>query len=381
MVIKRQKLFFAPVAALGTLAMGGLTVGQMVQSANQAEEAEEQNRQQIKAMNRIAKAAKENPLAAEQFLATKQASRIEGVGSIFSQKLFAGVNSQTMKNIGGFMKDMGTFAWGKRKHIVSGLAMGAGMAATGAVVDKAIQKDIKRNNLPFLEKEQPIQQQYSDINWGEKAQEYATKGQDITKRGVKSLGRELKNTFDFSIKRTVGENGKKKLLPKLGSGYMTAGFAALPAFSYMAEKKQYQDQIKATQSGQKQFSKLPNGSVLKNIGNWFKDNYGKTKEFLTNKPVEKTLNGISGFINNGQNGKQMAQEISTIGKKSGNKYTQQVGKFLENHGKTAAVGAIGVGGAVMSTGWGQGEKLTKKAIKSVDPNAYAYQESKEQVPQ
>lgn len=372
MVIRRQKLFVLPAAlSLGNVLTGGMLVQggvQMKQSADQAEEAEAQNRQQIKALNRLAKAAEQNPAIAQQVAgntANIKQKESSNTGSILEgiQKEFAGVNSQTLKNAQGFLKDMGTFAWGKRKHIVSGLAMGSGMAIAGAAVDKAIQHDIKKNNLPFLDKqkqEQPTQQQFSDIN-------YLEKGKELAQRGGKSFGREFKSAFDFSIKKGKG------WMPKMGGGYMTAAFASMPVAGYIAEKKQYQDQLKSTtpqQSEQKQFAKV-NGSIFKNISNWWKSN-----------PGERGLNWVANFANNGQNGKQMAQEISKIGSNSGNKWTQATGKWLENHGKTAALGAIGVGGAVMSTGWGQGEKLTKKAIKAVDKNAYAYEDSKnQQVPQ
>ena len=364
MVIKRQKLFVAPLLMpLLTAGSIGITGAQMAQSADQASEAEDQNRQQVRALNRIAKAAQENPQVAQRFLAQKQKESSE-IGSILSQREFGVINPQTVKNVQGFVKDLGKFGWSKRNKVLSGAVMGGTLAAGGAVVDKAIQKDAKRNGIPIgnsvPQEESSQQKQYST------EQSILEKGQNLVKRGAKAAGREFKGQF----KGTMGK-------------ILTPAFIAMPAVGYLAEKKQYQDQIAST--NQKQFAKI-SPSVMKSASQWLgkqgnliKDSWTKFKGKFNkwkDAPVKNSMNGLGGFL--GQRGDKMAEQFTQLGKESGNKYTQQLGDFLTKHGKTAAAGGIAVGSGIMAAGWGQGEKITKKAIKSVDPNAYAYQESKEQ---
>lgn len=364
MVIKRQKLFFAPLAllanpAVGTALTGGMLVQggiQMKQSSDQAAEAEEQNREQTRALNRIAKAAKENPQVGQDVLAVKQAS---DTSSILSTRTFAAPNSKTLNNAIGFAKDLGRFAASKKRAVLSGAVMGGTLAAGGAVVDKMIQKDIKRNNLPFLDNQnQQEQKQYS-------TESVLNKGQDFVKRGFKATGQEFKNQFKGKIGKIA-----------------TPLFIVAPAAGYLSEKAQYKDQLAST--GQRQYSKVPN-SLLKNSSKWFKgkgetikEGWGKFKTGFNewkNAPVKNSMNAVGGVL--GQRGDRMAEQFVDLGNKSGNAWTKKTGEFLTKHGKTAAAGGLAVGMGIMSAGWGQGEKLTKKAIKSVDPNAYAYQESKE----
>lgn len=366
MVIPRQKLFFAPLAllanpAVGTALTGGMLVQggiQMKQSSDQAAEAEEQNRQQVRAMNKIAKAAENNPAVAQQFLDIKQ-KQASDTSSILSRKTFAAPNAKTLDNAIGFAKDLGRFAASKKRAILQGAVMGGTLAAGGAVVDKAIQKDIKRNNLPFLDNQnQQGQKQYS-------TESVLSKGQDFARRGFKAAGQEFKNQFKGKLGKVV-----------------TPAFILAPAAGYLAEKSQYKDQISAT--GQRQYSKVPN-SLLKNSSKWFKgkgetirEGWGKFKNGFNewkNAPVKNSMNAVGGVL--GQRGDKMAEQFVELGNKSGNAWTKKTGEFLTKHGKTAAAGGLAVGMGIMSAGWGQGEKLTKKAIKSVDPNAYAYQESKE----
>lgn len=373
MVIKRQKLFFAPLAALGGSTLGNVLTGgmlvqggiQMKQSSDQAAEMEEQNREQTRALNRIAKAAKENPQVGQDVLAVKQASDTR---SILDQREFAGVNGQTWKNIKGFGDDLRKFAWGKRRQILSGAVMAGTMTAGSAVVDKMIQKDAKRIGMPIGNppSEQDIPKEQKQYSTNSTNKSVLESGQNLVKRGVKATGREFKDQF----KGTMGK-------------ILTPAFIVAPGIGYLAERSQFKDQIASTQ---KQFAKVASKSMMNGIRDFFKNpgqniksSYGSFKSKFDKwkeAPVKKSLNTIGGLM--GQRGDKMAEEFVKLGESSKNPYTQKMGEFLTNHGKTAAVGGLAVGGGIMAAGWGQGEKLTKKAIKSVDPNAFAYQESKEQ---
>lgn len=390
MIILRQKIFFLP--ALLNVGMLGMTGAQMVQSSQQADEAEEQNRQQIratkavakknsedaarmretqekigkqqaaigkqqvKAMNKIAKAAKDNPMVAHQFMDQMQGGQ-QPQQAAFSntQKQFAAINSQTLNTAKGFVNDLRKFAWGKRKQVANGLAMGAAIAGSSAVVDKMIQKDIKKNNLPFLDQQQQNQQkQFALVN-----PQTIQKGQQIVRNGINYTGKEFLNQFKFN---PFAAKGKKKY-----GLLMTGGFAAMPAIEYMADKAQYKNQVGSTTPQQRQYANV--GSAMKCVSNFFKN---WKKEGIVAKPLETA----SKFM--GQSGKDMAKEFQTLGAQSGNKWTQGVGNFLSKHKKTASIGGLAVGGGIMSAGWGNGEKYTKKAIESVDKNAFAYEKSKNQ---
>ena len=156
MIRFRQKMF-TPAALLPMLfngAMIGGTALSLKQGADQAKEAEEQAQKtqealdrQTKALNKIAKEAKSNPEVAQQVAQQKQMSeRI---------KLFAAIPAGTMKNIGGFAKDLWKTQKGNvRKAGKIGLGFGAmtyaGNRITTSLKDHDEGKDQK--NLGILGK-------------------------------------------------------------------------------------------------------------------------------------------------------------------------------------------------------------------------------------
>lgn len=366
MTIRRQKLFFWPALAAAAIPTGF----QMVQSSNLDEEQERRNQKEVKALNRLAKAAEQNPAIAQQVagnainIKQKESSQ---TGSILKgiQKEFAGVNSQTLNTAKGFLKDMGKFAFSKKDQIAKGLMGGAAIAGAGYVADRAIQHDIKKNNLPFLENQQ---KQYSGGNIVQQATEQVANKPGIGKRALNFGKRIAKSEW------------------KSAAGWGIGLGAAMPTMGYLAEKKQYQDMVGSTSPQQKQYAAVNGASIM----NGLKAGWGKVKgapasvgRFWKNAYKTKggnVLEGVAGF--SGQKGADLATDISKIGQESGNKLTQTVGDFLTKHNKTASVAGIGIGAGIMSAGFGQGEKLTKKGLEAVDKNAYAYQKSKEQqVPQ
>lgn len=82
-------------------------------------------------------------------------------------------------------------------------------------------------------------------------------------------------------------------------------------------------------------------------------------------------------------GAQIGAGVAGIGSLFLPKSVEGAGKIATNYNKTqdwqrrlmAAAGGVGAG--IMGLGWGQGENLTKKALKAADKDAYKYQESKE----
>lgn len=343
MIKFRQKEFFwmAAINGAGALAgIAGLKQGkdQMKQAEEQAAQAEEQNRKMTKALNRIAENAKNNPQAAQQaanIVQQRQYAKIN-LGSVF--------NNKNLQNAKGLAKDVGKIAWKNKNKLIGGTAMGGAMAAASYATDKAIQKDMKRNDIP-LEKN------------------YAIPGSIM--KTVKGTGKVLGE----AIKKNKGSIATMAVL---GSAPMALG--------YSAEKRQYKDQISATQRnyaipGMAVKRLLVNGrNVVKNLGK----NIAKSTEPIRKTPGQTILGGISNMSGGGgrKGVYKFGHQLNRYGKHSGSEWSQKAGKFIMDHPKTALAGSIPVGAAVMAGTWGAGEKLVNKTAKALDKDAFKYQESK-----
>ena len=254
MIRFRQKTF-TPALLAGLLTPGnaliaGTSVLGMKQSADQAEEAEKQAEEtkaaldrQTKALNKIAKEAKNNPQVAEQVVRQKQMSRI---------KLFAAVNPGTLNNIKGFAQDI----WKTQgSNIKKAGKMGLGFGAMGYAGNR-ITTSLKdhdegndKKNLGFLGK--------AALTGAAIGGTYmAAKRGMLGKTPIKSLG-------DKSISQTIQGGMEKvgravnpiklKKDPNAKFGYkgigetaMNAGFIALPVAGYLGQRKQQNDQIEQT---------------------------------------------------------------------------------------------------------------------------------------
>lgn len=341
MIKFRQKEFIAPaLAALGGKAMAGLSVAgnaamiggifqgasQMKQAEEHAAQAEEQNRKMTKALNKIAENAKNNPQAAQQaadIVGQKQFTRIN-LGKVFNKK--------NIQNAKGLAKDVGKIAWKGKNHLIGGTLMGGSMAAASYATDKYIQHDMKKNNIP-LEKT------------------YA------------ALGSIMKTVMGAG--KVLGDAAKKN---KGTIGFMAALGSAPTLIGYSAEKKQYRDQVNATQRNYA----IPGMSVLKNIGK-------KIKSLpIYNTPKETILGGISNMSGGGgrKGVYKFGHQLERYGRHSGSEWSQKAGKFIMNNPKTALVGSIPVGAGVMAATWGAGEKMVNKTARTLDKNAFKYQDSK-----
>lgn len=347
MIKFRQKEFIAPaLAALGGKAMAGLSVAgnaamiggifqgasQMKQAEEHAAQAEEQNRKMTKALNKIAENAKNNPQAAQQaadIVGQKQFARIN-LGKVFNKK--------NLQNAKGLAKDVGKIAWKGKNHLIGGTLMGGSMAAASYATDKYIQHDMKKNNIP-LEKT------------------YAAPGSIM--KTVKGAG------------KVLGDAAKKN---KGTIGFMAALGSAPTLIGYSAEKKQYRDQVNATQRNYA----IPGMSIKRLLVSG--RNLGRK---IKNLPIVKTpgqtiLGGISNMSGGGgrKGVYKFGHQLERYGRHSGSEWSQKAGKFIMNNPKTALAGSIPVGAGIMTATWGAGEKIVDKTARTLDKNAFKYQDSK-----
>ena len=216
------------------------------------------------------------------------------------------------------------------------------------------------------------------------------------------------------------ETGKRRLntLEVAVTGISTAA----PAAIYALKKKQLKDQIKqseseedSTKEKEKTYSKIKiNTGNLKNsfkkassagetqFFNRNKDGYkgtvaddilraranklyapkGRTERYrvkdwwknFKNKPGETLLDTLS--FRTGGGGKKgvrgFGDDLIKIGKETGNKTSQKVGKYIVENPNKAMLGSAALGFGVIRTAKRKLGGATSKVLEKVDPNAYAY---------
>lgn len=370
MIRFRQKSFAAPVVAaagggllstLGNLAMIGGTAAmpiQMVQASKQAKEAEEQNEKMIaaqkkenakltKALNNIAKEAKNNPQVATQ------------AGQLVAQnKTFAAPAGLIAKG-SQVAKDMIRAAGGGGKIYgkVAGLGL-AGLATGGAMyaVDKAQTIDARK--IGMMPKKGEVQQR-----------SYAAPSSVMSKvvPTMKKLG---KLTFSK-------ENLKQ--------AKNWAGFALLPAAGYVfGDRAQFKGQQReqekiASQQPQQRSYAFNAASIMKGAKGFVKNLNPKNWQ-ITKTPGQTT----TGFIARGGSMFMIGRkDVADFGKKlmmdpKSSAVSKRVGRWIAENPNKANLG-VGLGaGSVLTGAYGAGEKLAKKTAKAVDKDAYAYENFKNQ---
>ena len=247
--------------------------------------------------------------------------------AIFQQK----AASETLSTSGqkdfstfSFAKDMALLASRNRGLMINGILAGAATTAGVYSVDRAIREDKKRKGEKFIDDG-----------------ESSSNRNDYNKINEKSFSRRR-----VSLKAPV---------------FSFALGAATPAISYAAEKKLEKDMLNDT-TVTSEDSRSPK----------FKE-----KSFAV-KP-NKILNAVS-IIAGGGGAKGMRNlgiQISAIGKKSGNKATQKLGKAILDNPNASMALSIPAGAAILSGTFTLGDKIATKIAKEVDPDAFKYVESTE----
>lgn len=318
MIRFRQKIFFAPLAMLGTAAgQGGLMLAgtgvSVVQGKKANRIAQEQGEQaaaeQARANREMERIAKQQ--AADQKRALKQMARQQNptivpmmdtmntinnqppvsspldyrqesysntsVLSNLSQKSFARVNlkglGQTSYDVIKSLRGTKSKVVGKNTGILTsdwlrgGLAMGAGMTGMSYLVDKGIQLDRKRSGMPELEQKEITEKEKKKktrglITTGLGAAGLVAGGV-AAKRGA--LGSSWQNWANKNLTKQSLLNRVKTEPRKMGKalkedafnkGSLLFGgaFALPPIMTHISEKKAYKEQIKDQQENQKTYS-------------------------------------------------------------------------------------------------------------------------------
>lgn len=352
MVVKRQKEFMGPLAFAG---MAALTAVPMVQAAaegkkteEQAKIQEEQMRRQNAILNKIAKNSANNPEVAAQVAQIKQ-----GNYSLVPKRFAVPSGATkilTAKNLKGFGKDIWGVIKGGKESLMSGVVFGGAGAAASYGANKAIELDMKKNGMfPKNEASQ---------------KSYAVAGSIMG--AAKSLGK--------TAWKVTKEN------PKTIATMATLG--ALPTgLGYIAERNQLKEQAKQSGIGngiqQKEYAFKMSVPTAKSIMNGIKG-AGKSVKTFFKDPITNIMAGASSI--GGTGGKKGLESFTKTMKNSKNPISNKVGEFVGNHKKLAMTGSGLLGfGVVMPATWGGGEKAVRGTAKLLDKNAYAYEDSKNQM--
>lgn len=255
-------------------------------------------------------------------------------GSSTFSKTFA-IPSSILSNATGFIKDLGKITSKHKKPLASMALTGAALTGGTYLADKAVQIDKKRRGEKI---EEPQQIQYSisiSKNVLSKSKSLAKSAKNLLKENKKSIG----------------------TMAVLGGAPVIA--------SYASERSVKSDLVKDT-SNPKQQKQYSFSRLLK-----------KTPLF------KHPLQTISGFANNvaglgvagTKNVQKLGKEMIEQGTKSGNKWTKNAGEWIKKNKTGANVATLLPVAAVGSVTYGIGEKVVEKAARTLDKNAFKYQDS------
>lgn len=389
MIKFRQKDFAWPaLAALANGAMIGGTVLSVAQGSKQAKQAEEQHKEALEAqqrenakltnaLNNLAKEAKNNPQVAAQAGHIVGESKMFAVPSTVANSFFRNAR-QFGKDVLGAIRGeavkvkTGKVLNGKKLHkyvrptginAVGKTVLGLGSAgvATAAVnygVNKAQTVDARKiGMIPGKNVEQ---------------RSYAVPSSIMSKAGTYA-----KKAGKFLVSK---ENLKKSAT--------WGAFGLIPAAGYIAERAQFKDQVRQQESMPRQKSYAVNmASIAKGVKGFAKNLNPKTWQ-ITKTPLDT----ISGFASK-------SGSMFMIGKKEmlnfGNRlkanpnsgsWAKKTGEWITKKGPNgkyknlwkANLGLGVTGGSVLTTAYGKSEKLTDKALRKIDKDAYSYEKHKNQ---
>lgn len=333
----------------------------------------------------------------------------------------------------GFVKNLGTLAKERGLHkALAGTAVAGAVAGGGAyLVDKAIQRDIKKSGKFEVAKPEKTEKDKKKRRrklvaraagtaallggtiaakkgaFGDKTKDVVSKV--VSKESAGKVGKTFKDATKDYFTHT-DETGKRRV-NKLNLA-LTGVSLASPAVMYRMKKKQYEDQVKQSEGEEKEktYAAKPGPGInLGKLGKAVKDNLrtkpkkyngniidttvrGRVWDSLLNKtkktkfkaskawkefkknPGESTLGAASSwFGGGGRNGvAKFGDDLEALGEKTGNQTSQRVGKAIRNNPKTALLVSIGVGGGLIKArrkAW----NATSRTLEKADPNAFAYQ--------
>lgn len=351
MIRFRQKNYNAAAIMTGLNVLGlGATGAQMIQADQQGKEQEaqskameEQMKRQNKALERIARNSAKNPRAAQQAAEVVSQKGFSSKGHYILKRF--GVPATAVKNlfswnnIKGLGKDLGNVVWNNKKTIAGWGTMGAGIAGGSYIANKAIQNDMEKHGIELPNNNQ------------QKA---------------------------YSAEGTLIGNSFKTGLGKIGGVASGLGFGAIsPTMSYLSERQALIDQANQTRQTanntntppkfrQKQYGMaMPLRSIAKGF-----------RAFKRN-PMQSILGTASSFSGTG-GVKGYNSFANSLANSTNSELSQAAGNWLKNHKTLGLAGTTVIGGSALGSVYSAGDKAVRGTANALDPNAFAYENSKQQ---
>ena len=356
MIKFRQKNYGLPLAALGSgllnTAMIGSSVIGVKQASDQAKQAESQHQEMLEAqqrenakltnaLNNLAKEAKNNPQIAAQ------AGHMVGESKMFA--IPAGYLKHGKRFIGDVVKAAG--GTGKIGKAVLGLgSAGVATAAVNYGVNKVQTADARR--IGMIPKKSAEQRSYA-----------------VSSSVMSKAGTYAKKAGKFLASK---ENLKQSA--------SWAAIGLLPAVGYLGDRAQFKSQVRKQESMPQQRSYAVNMSTIaKGIKGYAKHLNPKTWQ-ITKTPGQ-TLSGFA--ARSGSMFMIGRKEVADFGKKlatdpKAGKQARKFGKWIVKNPVKANLGVGLAGGSVLTAAYGKSEKLTDKALRKIDKDAYSYEKQKNQ---
>lgn len=253
-------------------------------------------------------------------------------------------STQTLKGLGRAAKS----AFGKSAK--SNIIMGTAMAGSVYAANKYIQKDMKKEGMEVGNDGMLQQKSYANPTPA------------------------LKNLYQ-GAKKTLGQASKKY---HLGTVSMGAAFGGVPlALGYAADKQQAKDMQAMTQ--QKSYGKVD--GMLKTAKAMTTKGWWKSRPLFEHpgRTITGAASNLSSFGMGGtKNIQKFGDKVLDIGKKQGNSQLTSIGRWVKNNPAAANAAAIVPGAVAAKVTWDGSSKLVEKGARAADPNAYKYQDSKNQ---
>lgn len=326
---------------------------------------------------------------------------------------------RTVKGVGKVAKDM---AYDNRHFLIGSTIAGASMAGIHYGINKGIQHNMKKNGIDMTAI-RDMQREDQQVNQGQyypQQSMYAIASVTDTSNLDRKVAKDkFGNTigYDYYTKGTkvnpskfVGRKGMTtgqlagQLMKEHAVGVMPMVFTSAFEVPNIIGYNQEKDKLKALSDmarARKGLSPLPVKKVGNNqqimqpqtqptqvqqqrmygaVGNWF-TKVGNGIRNWAKAPVQNTLAGIDKM--SGGRGvagvDNFSKRLTDAGKQYDSRFLQNAGKWWGNHKKTALVGSITLGAAAMGKTMKLGENIVNKPMKAIDPNAYAYDDYKEQL--
>lgn len=403
----KQKSYAIPaiLSGLGTAFTVGSTAIGIKQASDQAKQQEELAARQERDNAKTRKAL-ENLANSDASPEVKQQA-----SNLFSERRLYAVPGGMIKNLGGLAKDVWVNNGSNMKNVMK---MGAGIAASGYVGNRLVRSlkdhdegnDKKTGN--FLKKAVITT---GTVGTGILAAKKGMLGKSAQSFMTKGIGGKALSTAKEVVKDNISpiaRNAKTGKLGFNGSGALGLALGAgMPIVSYLAQKKAQNNMAQESENaGQQQYSvgkELLEKTAEKVIRNPKKtiteinsltSNNSQQKQFgvgeaiinagklAIHNPKRFVTGGISkatGFLSMTGKGGTTAvqngfQNLSKIGQKSGNVYTQKLANWgikNPNMANLAVAGtALGAGKIAMDVG----TKAVETPMKAIDKDAYKDQE-------